>query len=131
MFRLFSRPKDKWRADSPYPLSLGAEQLKALKEFRDSDAHEAFQQLIHRMAELRAVKLMGPATVEQHNFDRGALYAFAEVYDVVNRLVTKMEEIADHESKRRRNGDQYDDGRGDGPLGRLWGSPNFTDEWRQ
>lgn len=128
MFKLFSRRKELWQQDSKYPLSLGAEQIKALTEFRNSEAHDAFQEVVRWMAERRALQLMRPSTVEEHNFDRGVLFCLSEVYDVVDRIVTKVEEMTEYERKQRRNGDGNAD---DGTIGKLWGNPNFTDHWRR
>jgi hypothetical protein len=109
------------------PLSLALGHLKALREFRDSEAYPAFQAIVQRLAELRAMRLLKPGTAEEHNFDRGALYAFRACYDVVDTLVQSVERMEAHERESRRNGDGADDS----PTTRLWGNANFTDYWQR
>lgn len=129
MWKLFSKRKAQWQPASPLPLSLGASQVARLKELVDSEAYEALQDVVQRLAEIRAVRLLKPGTPDEHNFDRGVLFAYREVYDVIERIVLATERLEAHERRSRRNGDGSDEG--DGPISRLWGSPNFADEWQR
>jgi len=104
-----------------------ASEIQALREFRDSEAYPAWQYLVQTLAEHRAVRLLKPSTAEEHNFDRGVLFAYRELYDVVDRLISKVEEQETRERKSGRNGDGATEP--DTPLGQLWGSSHFTDRW--
>jgi hypothetical protein len=95
-----------------------------LQEFRDSDAYDAFRFLVEAEAQLRAQRLLKPSTLEESNFERGVLYGFRHVYDVVDRTLEARKTYAKLERQRDERPDTT------GPAGQFWGSDHFRDFWK-
>ena len=92
----------------------------------DSDGYTAYQHVVKTIAELRAQRSAFRAiTVEDANFERGVLFAYRELYDVVETILSKSEEV--ESARQSRNGEQPSPG----PRADFWGSAHYTDLWRR
>jgi hypothetical protein len=92
--------------------------VAALQEFRKSEAYDAFQQVLEAEGQLLVDKLLIPQSVEEANFARGMLFAYKNVYNVVDRILTTAER-KDEQDEQRRNERPADH------VGRFWGSPYY------
>lgn len=117
MFKLFSRRKVKWPEGSPFP-RLERGQVQDLKELTASSGYEVYQQVLETTAELRAQRLLQPLSPEQYHFERGVLFAYVEMHDVVQRIINRQKELDEHGQRNEQQQPSL-----------HWGSANFIDYW--
>ena len=119
----FFQRKRKWGPEAPYPLSLTKREVTLLVDFYHSEGYEVYQQLIETLAQQRSEQLLRPATADEHNFYRGVLYGYRELYDIIERLMDTSRRYDE------RRAEATDDGGTD--HSRFWGHPGYHDFWRK
>lgn len=96
----------------------------ALKDLVASDGWDVYKEVVEEMAEHRARAMLKTTTADGANFDRGVLFGYRDLYDVVERIILKAEERDSHARLRDDDDAVSDD------YARFWGNPNYAAFWR-
>jgi len=95
--------------------------VAALEELAGSEGYAVWQEMVERMAATRALGMLKATTVEDANFERGILFAYRELFDVADRVLTT--------ARRYDERPGGDDSAPDTDPARFWGSPHFHTQW--
>src|SRR5262245_61021616 len=92
---LFSKRSSKSAPDSKLPLSLQAAEVAALEALVQEPGYSVLKTVLQELTETVAVQTLKPISLEEANFVRGRLYAFREMYDIVERIIAKKHQLKD------------------------------------